>query len=151
MPLLARARALESVVRDVARDAIMPHFLRAVREYKADGSSLTQADEASQQALLERLPEVLAAPVIGEEMTPEEQLECWNAGQEGLWCIDPIDGTTNFSNGIPLFAVSVAYLVNGETHFANSTNPSASRGLRVKGFSTSTGSPRSIAARAIGA
>lgn len=123
MPLLARARALESVVRDVARDVIMPNFLSTVREYKADGSSLTQADGASQRALMERLPEVLAAPVIGEEMTPEQQLECWEAGQEGVWCIDPIDGTTNFSNGMPIFAVSVAYLVGGETQFGVVYNP----------------------------
>ncbi|PLK49397.1 inositol monophosphatase [Uliginosibacterium sp. TH139] len=123
MPLLARARALESVVRDVAREAIMPHFLRAAREFKDDGSSVTAADLASQQALLERLPEVLDAPVIGEEMTPEQQLECWQAGQEGVWCIDPIDGTTNFANGVPLFAVSVAYLVGGETQFGVVYNP----------------------------
>lgn len=123
MPLLARARALESVVRDVARDAIMPHFLRAVRQHKSDGSSLTDADVASQQALLEKLPELQAAPVIGEEMSPAQQLECWNAGQEGVWCIDPIDGTTNFANGIPLFAVSVAFLVAGKTQFGVVYNP----------------------------
>jgi fructose-1,6-bisphosphatase/inositol monophosphatase family enzyme len=123
MPLLARARALESVVRDVAREAIMPHFLRAARELKEDGSSLTAADLASQQALIERLPEVLDAPVISEEMSAAQQLECWEAGQEGVWCIDPIDGTTNFANGVPLFAVSVAYLVGGETQFGVVYNP----------------------------
>lgn len=123
MPNLARARALESVVRDVAREAIMPHFLRAAREFKEDGSSLTAADLASQQALLARLPEVLEAPVISEEMSSTEQLECWDKGQDGVWCIDPIDGTTNFANGVPLFAVSVAYLVEGETQFGVVYNP----------------------------
>lgn len=123
MPPLSRARALESVVRDVARDAIMPHFLLTSRQFKEDGSSLTAADLASQQALLERLPEVLDAPVISEEMTPEQHNECWEAGQEGVWCIDPIDGTTNFANGVPLFAVSVAYMVSGETQFGVVYNP----------------------------
>lgn len=123
MPKLARARALESVVRDVAREAIMPHFLRAARELKEDGSSLTAADLASQQALLARLPEVLEAPVISEEMSSAEQLECWDKGHKGVWCIDPIDGTTNFANGVPLFAVSVAYLVEGETQFGVVYNP----------------------------
>lgn len=123
MPSLARARALESVVRDVARDAIMPHFLRTARVYKDDGSSLTSADLASQQALVARLPDVLDAPVISEEMSTEQQLECWEAGQEGVWCIDPVDGTTNFSNGLPLFAVSVAYMVAGETQFGVVYNP----------------------------
>lgn len=31
-----------------------------------------------------------------------------NANSEYLWCIDPIDGTTNFAAGYPSFAVSVA-------------------------------------------
>lgn len=123
MPLLARARALESVVRDVARETIMPYFLQAIRQHKEDGSSLTAADVASQQALLEKLPELESAPVIGEEMTADEQLACWEAGQQGVWCIDPIDGTTNFANGVPLFAVSVAFLVQGETQFGVVYNP----------------------------
>lgn len=31
-----------------------------------------------------------------------------NADSEYLWCIDPIDGTTNFAAGYPSFGVSVA-------------------------------------------
>ena len=31
-----------------------------------------------------------------------------NANSEYLWCIDPIDGTTNFAAGYPSFGVSVA-------------------------------------------
>lgn len=123
MPELANARALESIVREVAREAIMPRYLNAVREHKADGSSLTDADVASQKALIRRLPELRQAPVIGEEMSPKQQAECWAAGAEGVWCIDPIDGTTNFANGIPMFAVSVAYMVAGETQFGVVYNP----------------------------
>lgn len=123
MPLLARARALESVVRDVARETIMPRFLQSVRQHKADGSSLTDADLASQQALLVKLPELEPAPVISEEMTPARQLESWISGHTGVWCIDPIDGTTNFANGIPLFAVSVAFLVGGTPQYGVVYNP----------------------------
>jgi myo-inositol-1(or 4)-monophosphatase len=123
MPLLARARALESIVREVAQKTIMPHFLHTEREYKSDGSSLTLADSASQQALIERLAEIQDAPVLGEEMSAAEQMTCWENGQEGLWCIDPIDGTTNFSSGIPFFAVSVAYMVGGHPQFGVVYNP----------------------------
>lgn len=121
--MLASARALESLVRDVAREAIMPHFLHAPRSNKLDGSSVTIADMASQQALVKRLGQLRAAPVIGEEMSLERQLECWRAGAEGLWCLDPIDGTTNFANGVPLFAVSVAFMVAGRTQFGVVYNP----------------------------
>lgn len=117
MPKLSRALALESIVRDVAREVILPQFLHVARQYKEDGSTVTQIDLAAQQALVARLPEVIEAPVIGEEMPVEEQVQHWHAGTQGVWCIDPIDGTTNFSNGMPAFAVSVAYLVAGETQF----------------------------------
>ena len=48
-------------------------------------------------------------------MTPEQQAEYWLAGAEGLWCVDPIDGTSNFVNGLPYFAVSVALMINGRS------------------------------------
>jgi 3'(2'), 5'-bisphosphate nucleotidase/myo-inositol-1(or 4)-monophosphatase len=122
-PQLAQARALESLVRDVARDAILPRFMKAVRQHKSDGSSLTEADLFTQKALIARLPEIRDAPVIGEEMSPAQHRERWHDGAEGIWCIDPIDGTTNFANGIPLFAVSVAWMINGETQFGVVYNP----------------------------
>ena len=37
-----------------------------------------------------------------------------HAGQEGKkWFIDPVDGTSNYSRGVPIFAVSIAYAENG--------------------------------------
>ena len=50
----------------------------------------------------------LSGPVVGEEMAEREQIDRWHAGDAGLWCMDPIDGTSNFVNGLPYFAVSVA-------------------------------------------
>ena len=41
---LARARALESLVRDIARDEILPRYLKSARNRKADGSLFTEAD-----------------------------------------------------------------------------------------------------------
>ncbi|MDB5814782.1 MAG: Inositol monophosphatase [Rhodocyclales bacterium] len=122
-PQLAQARALESLVRDVARDTILPRYMKAVRQHKSDGSAFTEVDLAVQKALIARLSEIYEAPVIGEEMSPAQHRERWRNGTEGLWCIDPIDGTTNFANGIPLFAVSVAWMVGGETQFGVVYNP----------------------------
>jgi myo-inositol-1(or 4)-monophosphatase len=120
---LARARALESLVRDVAREVILPRHLRTARNSKSDGSLFTEADLESQRTFERELPALLAGPVLGEEMTPDEQLRLWNEGSKGLWCIDPIDGTTNFLNGIPFFAVSVAYLVDHQPRFGVVYNP----------------------------
>lgn len=120
---LARARALESLVRDVAREEILPRYLKAARNRKADGSLFTEADVESQRRFAELLPQLLPGPVLGEEMSAEEQARQWQDGTRGLWCIDPIDGTTNFANGIPFFAVSIAYLVDHEPRIGVVYNP----------------------------
>ena len=41
-----------------------------------------------------------------------------------LWIIDPIDGTTNFIRGIPLYAVSIAFIDHGRPRFACVYDPS---------------------------
>ena len=44
----------------------------------------------------------------------EEQGELIGKNKEKRWIIDPIDGTTNFLNGLPHFAISIAYEEKGE-------------------------------------
>jgi len=94
--------------RAVGREEVMPRYLKVAHERKVDGSLLTEADVAAQHALVRRLREIAPYPVLGEEMSEEEQREVWNLGEEGFWCVDPIDGTSNFVNGLPFFAISVA-------------------------------------------
>ncbi|MFN3987199.1 MAG: inositol monophosphatase family protein [Rhodocyclaceae bacterium] len=120
---LARARALESVARDVAREVILPRYLKTARNRKPDGSLFTEADMESQRRFSEELPLILPGPVLGEEMSDAEQGRLWTEGRRGMWCIDPIDGTTNFANGIPFFAVSIAYLVDHVPRFGVVYNP----------------------------
>lgn len=121
--LSPRLAALVSTVREVAQAVIMPRYLSAVRSRKADGSFLTEVDLKAQQALTRSLTRIIKCPVLGEEMSGEDQLELWQQGSDGLWCIDPIDGTTNFANGIPVFAVSAAYLVGGRAELGVVYNP----------------------------
>jgi myo-inositol-1(or 4)-monophosphatase len=112
----ADARLLESVlavVREVAEREIMPRFLKVAHSRKADGSLFTEADLASQEALGAGLRSIADVPVVAEEMTQQEQTEQWLMGETGLWCVDPIDGTSNFVNGLPYFAVSVALMRYG--------------------------------------
>ena len=55
-----------------------------------------------------------AYPQVLREAFPEHALLGEEGGVEGdtsspyLWCIDPLDGTTNFAHSYPCFAVSVA-------------------------------------------
>ena len=52
--------------------------------------------------------------LLGEEMTEAEQLSIIESG-DAYWCVDPVDGTNNYAAGIPMFAVSIALIVNGES------------------------------------
>lgn len=104
---------VESLVREVASREVMPHFLQVVREHKSDGSALTAADLAAQRFLAQELARLADLPILGEEMDEAAQRDALAAGDDGLWCFDPVDGTTNFSVGLPLFAVSVALLRQG--------------------------------------
>lgn len=100
-------------VRKVGREQVMPRYLKVAHERKTDGSLLTEADLATQRALIAELTRIASYPVLGEEMTEEEQHRGWTNNQTGLWCVDPIDGTTNFVTGLPFFAISVALIKEG--------------------------------------
>jgi myo-inositol-1(or 4)-monophosphatase len=104
-----------AAVKRVATQEIMPRYLKVAHQRKSDGSLFTEADLAAQEALSTALKEIHSGPMVGEEMSEEQQVERWLAGDAGLWCVDPIDGTSNFVYGLPYFAVSVALIQHGRS------------------------------------
>lgn len=77
------------------------------RTLKPDGTIVTEADKRVEELLRKRLPALLPkATIFGEEFGSEPE------GEDGLWCLDPVDGTSNFSFGSPIWGVSVG-LVRG--------------------------------------
>lgn len=105
---------LATFISKMAQIHLKPRFQRVTSERKSDGSYLTEADLAMNQALVENLahrwPEIR---LLSEEMSPEEQMDCLTSG-DPFWCIDPLDGTSNFAAGLPLYSVSVALVVGGK-------------------------------------
>ena len=94
---------------DAARIAIRPLFRTGLAsEAKEDASPVTLADRAAEQAMREILKaEVARDGVHGEEFGVSE-------GQTGRqWVLDPIDGTTAFLAGRPIFGTLIALLVEG--------------------------------------
>ena len=85
---------LLDIVKVVAQREIVPRYLKVAHERKVDGSIITAADTAAQQALSEGLHALNGCPVLGEEMTPEEQQALWAHRDTGLWVLDPVDGST---------------------------------------------------------
>jgi myo-inositol-1(or 4)-monophosphatase len=76
----------------------------------ARANLVTAADRESQRAVTEVL--LTAFPdhaVDGEEGT------AGNLGAADVWYVDPLDGTTNYTHGLPFFCVSVAFWSHGAT------------------------------------
>lgn len=111
-PLLEQVIA---AVRAVGREEVMPRYLKVAHTRKDDGSLFTEADMAAQHALARRLRVIAPYPVLGEEMSEATHQQLWQASEAGLWCVDPIDGTTNFVSGLPFFALSVALMRYGRS------------------------------------
>ncbi|CAD7704132.1 unnamed protein product [Ostreobium quekettii] len=67
---------------------------------------VTDTDRASEEACLS----VLTSAFPNHSLLGEEGGALGAVGSDYLWCVDPLDGTTNFAHGYPSFAVSVAVL-----------------------------------------
>jgi myo-inositol-1(or 4)-monophosphatase len=113
-PNIGEEMALQVVhsVREVAVREVLPRFRNVPALSKPDGSVVTEADFEAQRALVEALRGIEALPVVAEEMHGEEQRAVF-ADAPRFWCVDPLDGTKNFSEGAGLFAVSVALMDRG--------------------------------------
>ncbi len=102
-----------SIIQTVARDEILPRFQRLADHEiteKAPGDLVTIADiEAEQRLTIELSALVGGSVVVGEEGVAETPASLTALdGDKPVWIIDPVDGTKNFANGKPCFAVMVA-------------------------------------------
>jgi myo-inositol-1(or 4)-monophosphatase len=91
----------------IAREAgtlLLEFFDKNIRiEYKGDADLVTAADRKSEALIRERIRQTWPGhDVLGEE----EGLR--DTGSEYRWYVDPLDGTTNFAHGFPVFCVSMA-------------------------------------------
>ncbi|MBM5800395.1 MAG: inositol monophosphatase [Cyanobacteria bacterium K_DeepCast_35m_m2_023] len=90
------------------------HFgrLSEIREKGRAGDLVTNADTAAETAVLALLArESPGVGVLAEESgrRPSQHDQC----SDLEWCVDPLDGTTNYAHGFPLFATSVGLLWRG--------------------------------------
>ena len=94
---------------DAAGDAIRPFFRGDIGlEDKDDASPVTLADRAAETAIRRLLDaERPRDGIIGEEFGKERE------GASRQWVIDPIDGTTSFVVGRPIFGTLIALMVDG--------------------------------------
>ena len=91
---------------EIAREAgalLMHYFHQHLKiEYKGDADLVTAADRAAEALIRDRIRQKWPThDVLGEEQGLSDQ------GSEYRWYVDPLDGTTNFAHGYPVFCVSM--------------------------------------------
>ena len=108
---------LGQALEDAGR-VLMSHYGRLEKiEKKGDIDLVTAADRASEDCI----KSVILRDYPDHAILAEEGGEI--PGSEYQWVIDPLDGTTNFAHGFPLFSISIAVLLNGQPVAAGVLNP----------------------------
>lgn len=82
---------------------------RLATELKSDGSLVTNADRKVEEFLRTEL-----APLASETSVWGEEFGRDDEGSNGIWLLDPIDGTSNFAMGLPTWGVSIARWQDGQ-------------------------------------
>ena len=101
--------ALAQRLADAARAAILPHFRSGlVSERKADKSPVTMADRAAEEVM-----RALLKAEMPDDAVHGEEFGATNGSSGRTWVLDPIDGTTAFLAGRPIFGTLIALVVEG--------------------------------------
>lgn len=87
-------------------------------EYKGQIDPVTVLDRKAERLIAE----ILSAAFPDYDVLGEEEHHSAD-GSKPFWIVDPLDGTTNFAHGYPLFAVSIALAVDGQVVIGTVFNP----------------------------
>lgn len=143
---------LEPIVKEAGAVLLSYYDQSLTRREKEQGGFVTQADIKSEQFLIEQLAKVL----------PEASFWAEEGGKKGdgayCWVIDPLDGTTNFAQGIPYFCISVALTYNNVPFVGAIYQPlldqffyaQAGKGAFLNGVPIHVSKPESLAKAVVG-
>lgn len=117
-----------------ATSVLKQHFGSPEIEHK-DGDThnlVTQADLGAEAAVLR----VIEAAFPDHEVLGEEGLSSGELSSKQLWVVDPLDGTTNYAQGIPQFCTAISYVQDGQVQVGVVLDPCRNelfRAVRGKG------------------
>jgi len=107
-------------------------------EQKGPNDFVSDADRAAERAVIETI----------KRHYPEHAILAEESGPQGdsdhVWVIDPLDGTTNYLHGFPVFSVSVGLMVKGRVEHGSVYDP-----LRQELFTASRGQGAQLDGRKI--
>lgn len=120
MQRLEKERAEAIAAAQEAAALLLRHFGTIAREeidLKGAADFVTFVDKSSEQLIIDRLSRAFPHHTYFAEESSRA------AGGGWRWIIDPLDGTTNYIHGIPIFAISMALEVEGEIRFGLVLDP----------------------------
>jgi myo-inositol-1(or 4)-monophosphatase len=119
-----RAASLRNAI-EVAEKRALSFFHKRetlVLSAKSTTDFVTEADRSVEQCIRQELAKSHPDdPVVGEELGGKATC--------AYWLVDPIDGTNNFLSGLPLWAISIAFVENGHPILGGISIPSLGRTL----------------------
>src|SRR5450432_3080275 len=110
-PLEGARKVAAEIAREAGKILMEGLGTRPTVGYKSEDINLvTEYDKRSEALIVERLSAAFPADrIVAEEGTNA-------SGEKGatrVWYVDPLDGTTNFAHGFPIFSVSIGLCING--------------------------------------
>lgn len=126
----------------------MERYERVERiDYKSARDVVTEVDHLSEALILDGIRAAFPGDALLAEETGEHdaaQGEAASSGVGRVWVVDPLDGTINYANGIPVFCVSIALVVDGRPVVGVVRDPT-----RDESFAATAGGPATLNGREV--
>ena len=126
----------------------MDHYERLEQiDYKSARDVVTEADHLSEALILDAIRARYPDDAILAEETGEHRAvagEAPTSGRGRVWIVDPLDGTVNYANGIPVFCVSIGLVVDGRPAVGVILDPT-----RHETFAATVDGPATLAGRPV--
>jgi myo-inositol-1(or 4)-monophosphatase len=136
---------------DLARragDVLMDRYERLEQiDYKSARDVVTEADHLSEALIVEAIRTAYPGDAILAEETGEHRAvagEAPTSGRGRVWIVDPLDGTVNYANGIPVFCVSIGLVIDGQPALGVILDPT-----RHESFAATSDGPATLGGRTI--
>jgi myo-inositol-1(or 4)-monophosphatase len=145
---LADELAFSLEVAERAGAVLMDRYERLERiDYKSARDVVTEADHLSEALILEAIRARFPDDAILAEETGEHRAiagEAPTSGRGRVWIVDPLDGTVNYANGIPVFCVSIGLVIDGRPSVGVILDPT-----RREAFAATVDGPAILAGRPV--
>jgi myo-inositol-1(or 4)-monophosphatase len=116
-------------------------------DYKSARDVVTEADHLSEALIVEAIRARYPDDAILAEETGEHRAvagEAPTSGRGRVWIVDPLDGTVNYANGIPMFCVSIGLVIDGAPAVGVIVDPT-----RDESFTATSDGPARLDGRAV--